>query len=178
MFLHYALTSLNGDLSQANFDFKTANDVEQRLSDVKGIDEIKTEVENIIKVVQQPDKYRSKGAKLFKGILLFGEPGTGKTLLARAIAGEAGCNFIYCTGSDFDEMFVGVGAKRVRELFKKARKNSPCIIFIDEIDSLLTGSRRAGSEHSSLRGTLNQMLSEMDGFDQNDNIMVIGATNH
>ena len=86
---------------------------------------------------------------------MFGEPGTGKTLLARAIAGEAGCNFIYCTGSDFDEMFVGVGAKRVRQLFKEARQNSPCIIFIDEIDGLLTGSRRGGSEHSSSRGTLN-----------------------
>lgn len=97
--------------------------------------------------------------------MLFGNPGTGKTLLARAIAGEAGCNFIYCTGSDFDEMYVGVGAKRVRKLFKEARKNTPCIIFIDEIDSLLSGSRRGGSEHSSLRGTLTQVLTEMDGFD-------------
>ena len=129
--------------------------MEQRLKDVKGIDEINSEVENIIRVVQNPDKYRQKGAKLFKGVLLFGEPGTGKTLLARAIAGEAGCNFIYCTGSDFDEMFVGVGAKRVRKLFKEARKNTPCIIFIDEIDGLLTGSRRGNGEHSSLRGTLN-----------------------
>ena len=129
--------------------------MEQRLDDVKGIDEIKSEIENIIKVVQTPDKYRSKGAKLYKGVLLFGEPGTGKTLLARAIAGESGCNFIYCTGSDFDEMFVGVGAKRVRQLFKEARKNTPCIIFIDEIDGLLAGSRRSGGEHSSIRATLN-----------------------
>ena len=110
--------------------------------------------------------------------MLFGEPGTGKTLLARAIAGESGVNFIFCTGSDFDEMFVGVGAKRVRALFKEARKQSPCIIFIDEIDSLLAGSRRGNSEHSSSRATINQMLAEMDGFEQNENIMVIGATNH
>jgi len=95
------------------------------------------------------------GAKLHKGVLFFGEPGTGKTLLARAIAGEAGVNFIFCSGSDFDEMFVGVGAKRVRQLFKKAREESPCIIFIDEIDSLLSGSRRESGEHSSQRATIN-----------------------
>lgn len=87
--------------------------------------------------------------------MLLGEPGTGKTLLARAIAGEAGCNFIYCTGSDFDEMFVGVGAKRIKQLFQEARKNQPCIIFIDEVDSLLGGSRRTGIESSSSRATLN-----------------------
>ena len=110
--------------------------------------------------------------------MLLGEPGTGKTLLARAIAGEAGCNFIFCSGSDFDEMFVGVGAKRVKKLFAEARKHQPCIIFIDEIDSLLSGSRRGGQETSSSRATLNQILAEMDGFEQNSNIMVIGATNH
>jgi ATP-dependent Zn protease len=106
-------------------------------------------------MLKNPDKYRIKGAKLHKGVMLYGEPGTGKTLLARAIAGESGVNFIYCTGSDFDEMFVGVGAKRVRELFKQARKHSPCIIFIDEIDSLLAGSRRQSNEHSSSRATIN-----------------------
>jgi ATP-dependent Zn protease len=104
---------------------KKANDIQQRLSDVKGIDEIKEEVENVIKMVKSPDKYTECGAKLHKGLLLFGQPGTGKTLLARAIAGEAQTNFIYCTGSDFDEMFVGVGAKRVRELFEEAKKNTP-----------------------------------------------------
>jgi ATP-dependent metalloprotease len=109
---------------------------------------------------------------------LFGQPGTGKTLLARAIAGEAQTNFIYCTGSDFDEMFVGVGAKRVRELFEEAKKNTPCIIFIDEVDSLLSKSRRFGSEGSSSRATINQLLAEMDGFEVNENILVIGATNH
>jgi ATP-dependent metalloprotease len=106
-------------------------------------------------MLQNPEKYHEKGAKLAKGVLLYGAPGTGKTLLARAIAGEAGCNFIYCTGSHFDEMFVGVGAKRIRELFAEAKKNKPCIIFIDEIDTLLSKSRRFGSEHSSSRGTIN-----------------------
>lgn len=110
--------------------------------------------------------------------MLSGRPGTGKTLLARAIAGESEVSFIYCTGSNFDEMFVGMGAKRVRELFAEARKNTPCIIFIDEIDSLMSKSRRYGSEHSSSRGTINQMLAEMDGFEKHDDIIVIGATNH
>jgi len=98
--------------------------------------------------------------------------------LARAIAGESGTNFIYCTGSHFDEMFVGVGAKRVRELFVEARKHKPCIIFIDEIDTLLSKTRRFSSEHSSSRGTINQLLAEMDGFEKSDNILIIGATNH
>ena len=146
-------------------EIKTAKDITQRLSDVKGVDEIKHEVEDLIKMLKNPEQYRIKGAKLHKGVMLFGEPGTGKTLLARAIAGESGVNFIFCTGSDFDEMFVGVGAKRVRALFKEARKHSPCIIFIDEIDSLLAGSRRGNSEHSSSRATINQMLAEMDGFE-------------
>jgi ATP-dependent metalloprotease len=109
---------------------------------------------------------------------LSGKPGTGKTLLSRAIAGEAGVPFIYVSGSHFDEMYVGVGARRVRDLFKEARKHKPCIIFIDEIDTLLAASRRYGKEHSSSRGTINQMLTEMDGFSKNDNILVIGATNH
>lgn len=160
------------------FEVKTAADVKQRLNDVKGIDEIKEEVENLIKMIKSPEKYQEKGAKLHKGLMLFGEPGVGKTLLARAIAGEAGVSFIYCTGSNFDEMWVGLGAKRVRELFTEARKNTPCIIFIDEIDSLLSKSRRSGGEGSSSRATINQLLTEMDGFEQSDNILVIGATNH
>ena len=124
------------------FEIKKAQDISQRLDDVKGIDEIKEEIENLIKMVRDPFKYREKGAKLHRGVLLFGEPGVGKTLLARAIAGESQTSFIYCTGSSFDEMFVGMGAKRVRELFEEARKNCPCIIFIDEIDSLLAKGRR------------------------------------
>lgn len=129
-------------------------------------------------MIKNPEEYTAKGAKLHKGVLLYGKPGTGKTLLSRAIAGEAGTSFLYCTGSSFDEMYVGVGAKRVKELFAKARTNTPCIIFIDEIDTLLSKSRRFGSEHSSSRGTINAMLTEMDGFQQNENILVIGATNH
>jgi ATP-dependent Zn protease len=146
------------------FEIKKAKDVEQRLDDVKGINEIKDEVTDLIKMIQNTSDYTSKGAKLYKGVLLAGPPGTGKTLLARAIAGESKVNFIYCTGSNFDEMYVGMGAKRVRELFAEARKNTPCIIFIDEIDSLMSKSRRYGSEHSSSRGTINQFLAEMDGF--------------
>lgn len=129
-------------------------------------------------MIRNSGDYTSKGAKLYRGVLLSGNPGTGKTLLARAIAGEAQVNFIYCTGSNFDEMFVGLGAKRVRELFAEARKNTPCIIFIDEIDSLMSKSRRFGSEHSSSRGTINQLLAEIDGFEQHEDIIVIGATNH
>lgn len=106
------------DMEKFKIEIKTAKDIKQRLTDVKGVDEIKSEVEDLIKMLKNPEKYRIKGAKLHKGVMLYGEPGTGKTLLARAIAGESGVNFIYCTGSDFDEMFVGVGAKRVRELFK------------------------------------------------------------
>ena len=145
---------------------------------MKGIDEIKKEITDLIRMLKNPTEYTSKGAKMHKGVLLYGAPGTGKTLLSRAIAGEAGVAFLYTTGSSFDEMFVGVGAKRVRELFEEARKNKPCIIFIDEIDTLLAQSRRFGSEHSSSRATINQMLTEMDGFQQNDNILVIGATNN
>lgn len=135
------------------------------MDDVKGIDEIKEELENLIKMIKNPIKYQNKGAKLHRGVLLFGDPGVGKTLLARAIAGEAGCNFIFTTGSNFDEMFVGVGAKRVRELFAEAKKNAPCIIFIDEIDSLISSGRRQGGEGSSSRATINQLLGEMDGFE-------------
>ena len=154
---------LSGD--KKNFEFKKAHDVKQRLDDVKGIDEITGEIKDLIKMIKNPDEYTAKGAKLHKGVLLYGKPGTGKTLLSRAIAGEAGTSFLYCTGSSFDEMYVGVGAKRVRELFEEARKYKPCIIFIDEIDTLLSKSRRYGSEHSSSRSTINAMLTEMDGFD-------------
>lgn len=139
----------------SNFEIKKAKDVDARLDDVKGIDEIRGEISDLVKMIKNPQEYTAKGAKLHKGVLLFGQPGTGKTLLARAIAGESGTAFLYCTGSSFDEMFVGVGAKRVRELFEEARKNKPCIIFIDEIDTLLSKSRRYGSEHSSSRSTIN-----------------------
>lgn len=137
------------------FKVKNAKEIKQRLDDVKGIDEIKEEITNLITMIKDPTKYREKGAKLHRGVMLFGEPGTGKTLLARAIAGESGVNFIFCSGSQFDEMYVGVGAKRVRELFKEARKQAPCIIFVDEIDSLLTAGRRESGESSSSRATIN-----------------------
>lgn len=165
-------------LDNYKFDIKKAKEVNQRLADVKGVDEIKEEIENLIKMIKNPGDYLEKGAKLHRGVLLYGRPGTGKTLLARAIAGESGTNFIYCTGSHFDEMFVGVGAKRVRELFQEARTHKPCIIFIDEIDTLLSKSRRYQSEQSSSRATINQILAEMDGFEKSDQILVIGATNH
>lgn len=165
-------------LSNHKIDIKIARDIEQRLSDVKGCDEIKEEIENVIKMLKDPERYREKGCKLHKGIMLYGEPGTGKTLIARAIAGESGCNFIFTSGADFDEMYVGVGAARVRQLFKEARKQQPCIIFIDEIDSLISETRRMAGEGSSSRATINQLLSEMDGFSKNDNICVMGATNH
>ena len=138
-----------------NFEINKAHDVQEKLDDVKGIDEIRDEISDLIKMIKNPDEYTSKGAKLHKGVLLYGKPGTGKTLLSRAIAGEADTAFLYCTGSSFDEMFVGVGAKRVRELFAEARKHKPCIIFIDEIDTLLSKSRRFNGEHSSARGTIN-----------------------
>lgn len=165
-------------MENAQFEFKKSEDITERLDDVKGIDEIKDEIVNLIKMIRDPNAYTSKGAKMHKGVLLFGNPGTGKTMLSRAIAGEAGVSFLYCTGSSFDEMYVGVGAKRVRELFAQARKQKPCIIFIDEIDTLLSASRRHGGEHSSSRATINQVLTELDGFEQNDGILVIGATNH
>lgn len=106
----------------SKIEVKTAKDIDQKLSDVRGIDEIREELQNVIKMLHNPEVYREKGCKLHKGIMLFGEPGTGKTLIARAIAGESGCNFIFCSGSDFDEMFVGVGAARVRKIFKTARE--------------------------------------------------------
>ena len=162
----FAKTELGGTgADKFKFEIKKAHDVEQRLTDVKGIDEIKDEIQDLIKMIRNSSDYTAKGAKLYRGVLLSGNPGTGKTLLARAIAGEARVSFIYCTGSNFDEMFVGLGAKRVRELFVEARKNTPCIIFIDEIDSLMSKSRRFGAEHSSSRSTINQLLAEIDGFE-------------
>jgi len=140
--------------------------------DIRGIEEVKQELMEIVDYLVNPDKYNSIGAKLPRGILLSGEPGTGKTMLARAIANEAGVTFLYTSGSSFDEKYVGVGAKRVRNLFKTARTKEPCIIFIDEIDSV--GKSRNQTMHNE---TLLQLLAEMDGFDKNHKIMIIGATN-
>jgi len=150
--------------------------VTTKFEDVRGVEEAKEELQEVIDFLKNPQKYAKLGAKLPKGILLVGPPGTGKTLMARAIAGEAGVPFFYCSGSAFEEVFVGVGSKRIRQLFDDARKNAPCIIFIDEIDSL--GSKRSKYSLSSTRdNTLNQLLTEIDGFQQTKGIMVIAATN-
>jgi len=152
--------------------------VKVTFKDVAGIDEEKQEFEEIVDFLKNGEKYIKLGAKIPKGILLVGAPGTGKTLMAKAMAGEAGVPFFSISGSDFVEMFVGVGASRVRDLFEQAKKNQPCIIFIDEIDAV--GRQRGaglGGGHDEREQTLNQLLVEMDGFDENTNIIVIAATN-
>ena len=159
-------------------EFQIATSIKDRLSDVKGINEIKDEINDIVKMLKNPGEYEEAGAKLVKGILLMGKPGTGKTLLARALAGESGVNYIYCNGADFDKAYVGQGNNVVKSLFKQARENQPCIIFIDEIDSLLHKGRRSGKYSSSNdRSLINTFLSEMDGFKQREYVFVLGATN-
>ena len=152
--------------------------VKTTFKDVAGIDEEKKELEEIVDFLKNGDKYIKLGARIPKGVLLVGPPGTGKTLMAKAVAGEAGVPFFSISGSDFVEMFVGVGASRVRDLFEQAKKHQPCIIFIDEIDAV--GRQRGaglGGGHDEREQTLNQLLVEMDGFDENTNIIVIAATN-
>ena len=147
-------------------------------ADVAGADEEKEELREIVEFLKNPKKYNELGARIPKGVLLVGPPGTGKTLLARAVAGEAGVPFFSISGSDFVEMFVGVGASRVRDLFEQAKKNSPCIIFIDEIDAV--GRQRGaglGGGHDEREQTLNQLLVEMDGFGANEGVIMIAATN-
>ncbi len=146
--------------------------------DVAGVDEAVQELHEIKEFLENPRKFQSLGARIPKGVLLYGPPGTGKTLLARAVAGEAGVPFFSISGSDFVEMFVGVGASRVRDLFEQAKQNSPCIIFMDEIDAV--GRHRGagmGGGHDEREQTLNQLLVEMDGFEMNDNVILIAATN-
>uniref|UniRef100_A0A183BMT0 AAA domain-containing protein n=1 Tax=Globodera pallida TaxID=36090 RepID=A0A183BMT0_GLOPA len=154
----------------------TTDKVDVTFDDVRGMDEAKSEVEEIVDYLRDPRRYTNLGARLPKGVLLVGSPGTGKTLLARAIAGEADCPFFHAVGSEFDEILVGQGAKRVRELFRLAKENQPCVVFIDEIDSV--GSKRTNSAiHPHANQTINQLLAEMDGFEQNQGVIVIGATN-
>lgn len=146
-----------------------------RFHDVHGCDEAKEELQEVVEFLKNPEKFSDLGAKLPKGVLLVGPPGTGKTLLARAVAGEAGVPFFYMSGSEFDEIFVGVGAKRVRELFTAAKNKSPAIVFIDELDAI--GGKRNPRDQAHAKQTLNQLLTELDGFDQDSKIIIIGATN-
>jgi cell division protease FtsH len=147
-------------------------------ADVAGVDEAKQELQEIVEFLKFPDKFAALGARIPKGVLLVGPPGTGKTLVARAVAGEAGVPFFSISGSEFVEMFVGVGASRVRDLFEQAKRNAPCIVFVDEIDAV--GRQRGaglGGSHDEREQTLNQMLVEMDGFDSNTSVIVMAATN-
>ena len=146
--------------------------------DVAGVDEAKEEVGELVQFLSDPGKFTKVGGKIPKGVLMVGPPGTGKTLLAKAVAGEANVPFFFISGSDFVEMFVGVGASRVRDMFEQAKKNAPCIIFIDEIDAV--GRQRGagmGGGHDEREQTLNQMLVEMDGFEGSEGIIVVAATN-
>ncbi|MCH4905010.1 ATP-dependent zinc metalloprotease FtsH [Cylindrospermopsis raciborskii CHAB3438] len=162
--------------SRARFQMEAKTGV--KFDDVAGITEAKEELQEVVTFLQQPEKFTAVGAKIPKGVLLVGPPGTGKTLLAKAIAGEASVPFFSISGSEFVEMFVGVGASRVRDLFKKAKENAPCIIFIDEIDAV--GRQRGagiGGGNDEREQTLNQLLTEMDGFEGNNGIIIIAATN-
>jgi len=156
-----------------------SNDINTRFIDVAGCDEAKYELQEVVDFLKNPDTYNNYGAKIPKGVLLEGPPGTGKTLLARAVAGEANVGFISISASEFIQMFVGVGAARVRELFDQAKKNSPCVIFIDELDAI--GRKRGegfnGGGNEEREQTLNQILTKMDGFDKTDSIVVLAATN-
>lgn len=149
-----------------------------RFSDVAGIDEEREQLSEVVDFLKHPKRYKDVGARIPKGVLLEGAPGTGKTLLAKAIAGEAGVPFFQVTGSSFDEMFIGVGASRIRKIFNEAKKVAPSIIFIDEIDGVATNRNNLISSHNEERKTLNQLLAEMDGFNSNTNVVVIAATNH
>ncbi|XP_068621741.1 ATP-dependent zinc metalloprotease YME1L isoform X2 [Battus philenor] len=151
-------------------------DISVTFDDVKGADEAKQELKDVVEFLKSPEKFSSLGGKLPKGVLLVGPPGTGKTLLARAVAGEARVPFFHAAGPEFDEILVGQGARRVRDLFKAAKERAPCVIFIDEIDSV--GAKRTNSVlHPYANQTINQLLSEMDGFHQNEGVIVLGATN-
>jgi ATP-dependent metalloprotease len=146
-----------------------------RFSDVHGCDEAKDELQELVDFLKNPEKFSTLGGKLPKGVLLVGPPGTGKTLLARAVAGEAGVPFFFMSGSEFDEVYVGVGAKRVRELFAAAKSKSPAIVFIDELDAI--GGKRNARDAAYVKQTLNQLLTELDGFEQNSGVIILAATN-
>ena len=156
----------------------TEDQIKVTFADVAGVEEAKEEVGEIVDFLRDPSRFQKLGGHIPRGVLMVGSPGTGKTLLAKAIAGEAKVPFFTIAGSDFVEMFVGVGASRVRDMFEQAKKNSPCIIFIDEIDAV--GRQRGsgmGGGHDEREQTLNQLLVEMDGFEGNEGVIVIAATN-
>ncbi len=167
--------AMNFGKSKARFQIEAKTGI--KFDDVAGIEEAKEELGEVVTFLKQPEKFTAIGARIPKGVLLVGPPGTGKTLLAKAIAGEAGVPFFSISGSEFVEMFVGVGASRVRDLFKKAKENAPCLIFIDEIDAV--GRQRGagiGGGNDEREQTLNQLLTEMDGFEGNNGIIIIAAT--
>ncbi|GJJ73322.1 ATP-dependent metalloprotease [Entomortierella parvispora] len=159
----------------AQTEFEPSVDNNVKFSDVQGVDESKQELEEVVEFLKDPNKYNQLGGKLPKGVLLTGPPGTGKTMLARAVAGEAGVPFFFMSGSEFDEMYVGVGARRVRELFAAARSRAPSIVFIDELDAI--GARRNPKDQTYMKQTLNQLLVELDGFSQTEGVIIIAATN-
>src|SRR5215218_2679541 len=170
----------NKALSFGKSKAKLLNNQQKRVTfkDVAGVDEPKEELQEIIEFLKDPQKFKKLGGKIPKGVLMMGPPGTGKTLLAKAVAGEANVPFFSISGSDFVEMFVGVGASRVRDLFEQGKKNAPCIIFIDEIDAV--GRHRGaglGGGHDEREQTLNQLLVEMDGFESNEGVILVAATN-
>ncbi|KAK8379796.1 hypothetical protein O3P69_019648 [Scylla paramamosain] len=177
------LFSLMGGMGGSMFRMHVGNgnevhpeEITVSFEDVKGVDEAKQELQEIVEFLRNPEKFTSLGAELPKGVLLVGPPGTGKTLLARAVAGEAGVPFFHAAGPEFDEILVGQGARRVRDLFRAAKMRAPCVIFIDEIDSV--GAKRSNSVlHPYANQTINQLLSEMDGFHKNEGVIVLGATN-
>ncbi|KXS99467.1 hypothetical protein AC578_3773 [Pseudocercospora eumusae] len=161
---------MGGQTAEAKPELQTT-----KFTDVHGCDEAKEELQELVEFLKAPERFSTLGGKLPKGVLLVGPPGTGKTLLARAVAGEAGVPFFYMSGSEFDEVYVGVGAKRVRDLFTAARAKSPAIVFIDELDAI--GSKRHERDAAYAKQTLNQLLTELDGFDQNSSVIIIAATN-
>ncbi len=149
-----------------------------RFSDVAGVDEAEENLQEIVDYLENPAKYREIGASMPKGVLLVGPPGTGKTMLAKAVAGEANVPFFSMSGSEFVEMFVGMGASKVRDLFRQAKEKAPCIVFIDEIDAI--GQKRSGGQYGGndeREQTLNQLLTEMDGFDGSNGVIILAATN-
>lgn len=163
------------EIGASKFDGSNGAQSNVKFSDVHGVDEARAELEEIVEFLKDPSKFTGLGGKLPKGILLTGPPGTGKTLLARAVAGEAGVPFFFMSGSEFDELYVGVGAKRVRELFAAARAKAPAIVFIDELDAI--GSKRNPKDHAYSKQTLNQLLVDLDGFSQSTGVIFIAATN-